>query len=515
MSSIHHNNHSGASFSLWMEESMPTFPTLQQDLTVDICIVGGGFVGLTCAYLLSKKGLSVVVLEDKELAGGQSARTTGHLAWAIDDHYADLAKLFGREGALLAAESHRAAVHAIAKIVKEENIACDFESLDAYLILAPEDSSSILEDEWAAVKAIGFPIEKLASPPLSTFKQSPCLRFPDQAQFHVLKYLKHLISVIEQHKNKIFCQTHVTKIEGGDTCHVITENQRIVTAKSVIVATNTPINDRLMIHAKQAAYRTYVIAGLVPKHSIPAGLYYDTLDPYHYVRLQLHATDSTKEWLIVGGEDHKTGQDDEGHEKYLHLEKWTKEHFPMIESIDYKWSGQVIEPADSLAFIGHNPLDKNVFIATGDSGNGLTHGTIAGLLLTDLITQHPNPWEKLYQPSRKTLKAISEYSKENLNVLAQYGDWFMPAEISQIDEISPGNGALIRKGLSQYAVYKDEQGQAHCYSAVCPHLGCLVKWNQEEKSWDCPCHGSRFNTEGEVITGPANKGLKPICIKNN
>ena len=503
------NNNTGDSVSLWMEEEIASFPPLTQDVTTDVCVIGGGIVGLTCAYFLLQRGLSVTIIEGGAIGGGQTSRTTGHLAWALDDRFFDLENLFGLEGARLAAESHREAIKTIERIIQQERIQCDLEKLDAYLFLAPEDSPEILEKEWKTLQKIGMPVTRINRAPITSFDTGPCLQFSDHGQFHIFKYLKGLIHAILKKNGKIYAYTHAHRIQDGSPCYVVTDHHHIITAKSVIVATNTPINDRFMIHSKQAPYRTYVIAGCVPKNSVTKGLYYDTPDPYHYIRLQRHETDPTKEWLIVGGEDHKTGQDEDVFEKYIRLEDWTRHRFPMLQEIEYQWSGQVIEPVDSLAFIGRNPHDQHIFIATGDSGNGLTHGTIAGLLLSELIIEGFHPWAELYNPARKTLHAMGEYAKENLNVVGQYGDWLMPGEIDQIDQISPGSGAIIREGLKKYAVYRDEQRRAHCFSAVCPHLGCIVKWNPGEKSWDCPCHGSRFNVEGQVLNGPAIEGLTP------
>lgn len=506
----HLNNNTGNSISLWMEEEIESLPPLNQDLTTDVCIIGGGIVGLTCAYFLLQRGLSVAIIEGGELGGGQSSRTTGHLTWALDDRFFKLENLFGLEGARIAAESHREAINTIEKIIQKEGIDCDFEKLDAYLFLAPEDPLDILEKEWVTLQKLGMPVKKIDRAPLTTFDTGPCLQLLQHAQLHIFKYLKGLTDAILRKNGKIYAHTHAHRIQDGSPCYVVTDHHHIITAKSVIVATNTPINDRFMIHSKQASYRTYVIAGCVSKNSIAKGLYYDTPDPYHYIRLQRHETDPTKEWLIIGGEDHKTGQEEDVFEKYVRLEDWTRHRFPMLEEIAYQWSGQIIEPVDSLAFIGRNPHDQHVYIATGDSGNGLTHGTIAGLILTGLIVEGYHPWAELYNPSRKNLHAVGEFAKENLNVAGQYGEWIMPGQFDQIKQIPLGSGAVIREGLRKYAIYRDEKGAPHCFSAVCPHLGCIVRWNPGEKSWDCPCHGSRFNVEGQVLNGPAIDGLTPV-----
>jgi Rieske Fe-S protein len=234
----------------------------------------------------------------------------------------------------------------------------------------------------------------------------------------------------------------------------------------------------------------------------------DLSRPYHYVRIE-----KGKEFdiLIVGGEDHKTGQQHDGSQRWGKLEQWARNRF-RIDDIDFRWSGQVMEPVDSLAFIGRNPGDENIFIATGDSGMGMTHGTIAGLLLSDLIMGRHNPWADLYDPSRKTLSAIKDFAQENINVAAQYTDALTPGEVESVDEVNEGEGAILRRGLSKIAVYRDEDGRIHSMSAVCVHLGCIVTWNGSEKTWDCPCHGSRYDALGAPINGPANTHLTPENI---
>ena len=273
-----------------------------------------------------------------------------------------------------------------------------------------------------------------------------------------------------------------------------------------MVATNTPVNDWVAIHTKQVAYRTYVIGMKVAKGSVTKALYWDTPNPYHYVRLQ---DVGDHEVLIVGGEDHKTGQADDADERFARLEGWTRERFPAAEEVEFHWSGQVMEPIDGLAFIGRNPGDQNIYVVTGDSGNGMTHGTIAGILLTDLIRGRENKWETLYDPSRISMKAAPEFAKEILNVTAQYGDYATAGDVDRVEEIAAGTGALMRHGLKKVAVYRDSHGELHKCSAICPHLGCIVDWNSAEKTWDCPCHGSRFDPYGKVLNGPANTGLEP------
>jgi Rieske Fe-S protein len=239
------------------------------------------------------------------------------------------------------------------------------------------------------------------------------------------------------------------------------------------------------------------------------------MDPYHYVRVQEIDGDAANAILIAGGEDHKTGQANDPAQRYAAVERWTRERFPAAREVAFHWSGQTMEPVDCLAYIGRNPKDApNVFIATGDSGMGLTHGTIAGMLLTDLIAGRSNPWEKLYDPARITLKATPTYLKENLNVAKKYSDWLTPGEVKEVSEIAPDTGALMRRGATKLAVYRDREGELHACSAVCPHLGCIVTWNGTERTWDCPCHGSRFTPRGQVVNGPANTDLPAATLRD-
>jgi Rieske Fe-S protein len=345
--------------------------------------------------------------------------------------------------------------------------------------------------------------------PLGTFDTGRALRFPRQAQFHPLRYLAALADAITRQGGKIFAHTHVSTIRGGKSASVETSDGVFVSCDAVVVATNTPANDRLVIHTKQAAYRTYVIGVAIPAGSVPKVLYWDTSDPYHYVRLQ--SASATEDILIVGGEDHKTGQAEDAEARYIRLEQWTRERFPMGREVKFKWSGQVMEPVDALAFIGRNPMDHdNVFVATGDSGNGMTHGTIAGILLTDLILGRSNPWADLYSPSRVTLKATGEFAKETVNMAAQYADWLTAGDVEKDRLVPAGTGAIVRHGLKKIAVFRDDDGTFHECSAVCPHLGGIVHWNATEKTWDCPAHGSRFDCLGQVLNGPANKDLDPV-----
>jgi glycine/D-amino acid oxidase-like deaminating enzyme/nitrite reductase/ring-hydroxylating ferredoxin subunit len=502
--------------SAWMANpEMPRPGALTRDLTADVCIVGAGIAGMTTAYLLARRGKSVVVVDAGQIGSGQTQRTTAHLSNAVDDRYYEIERLHGKEGTRIVADSHSVAIDEIERIVGQEAIDCDFERLDGFLFVPPGEAVETLEEELAAAHRAGLKdVELVERAPLESFDTGPCLRFPRQGQFHPLKYLAALSRSIQQEGSSIFAKTRVDRIEGGSTARIETHMGPVITAAAVVVATNTPINDRVAIHTKQAPYLTYAIGCSVPAGVIPKALYWDTgvpsqerPAPYHYIRLA-PADDGHTELLIVGGEDHKTGQADDSTERHARLETWARQHFPMLGEIKFRWSGQVVEPVDGVAFIGRNPLDAdNVFIATGDSGMGMTHGTIAGLLLTDLILGRQNPWAALYDPSRVTVLAADQFAKENLNVAKQYTSWLTGGDVSDVEEIEPGTGAVVRRGLSKVAVYRDSRGGLHERSAVCPHLGCIVAWNGAEKSWDCPCHGSRFDPHGRLLNGPAISDL--------
>jgi glycine/D-amino acid oxidase-like deaminating enzyme/nitrite reductase/ring-hydroxylating ferredoxin subunit len=494
-----------------METDLPQFSPLDRDLRVNVCIVGAGIAGMTCAYLLARTGRSIVVIDDGPIAGGETGRTTAHLTAALDDRYYEIEKLHGRDGARIAATSHSAAIDRVENIASLEEIDCDFERLDGYLFLGGGDKKKDLEREHESARRAGLDTVMVDKIPGLSFDSGPALKFPRQAQFHPLKYLNGLTRAILRDGGKIYCGTHAEKIVDGEPAKVTTADGHVITADAIIVATNTPVNDWLIIHSKQAAYRTYVIGCRVPKGSIPRGLYWDTPDPYHYIRLQDAPDSADSDILILGGEDHKTGQGEETRDPFACLEEWARQRFPMIQSVDYRWSGQVMEPVDYMGYIGRNPgADRHIFIATGDSGNGMTHGTIAGILLTDLVLGLKNPWASLYDPSRVKLGAAGEYVKENVNVAEQYRDWITEGDVESTDGIAAGEGAVVRRGSKKVAVYKDEHGVLHERSAVCTHLYCIVDWNSTEKTWDCPCHGSRFDPFGKVINGPAISPLHPV-----
>jgi glycine/D-amino acid oxidase-like deaminating enzyme/nitrite reductase/ring-hydroxylating ferredoxin subunit len=503
----------------WLEGvSEPSLAPLDKHIKTDVCVVGAGIAGLSAAYLLSRSGGRVVVIDDRQIAHGQTLATTAHVSSVPDDRYDSIRRTHGAEKTRGVAAALTSAIRQIESVVEEERIECDFRKLDAYLFLKPGDSDQVLEDELQAALETGvLSVDRVLRAPLPSFDTGPCLRYGEQAQFQPFRYLAALSEAIRRRGSEIYIDTHATSVEGGKHCRVETHTGARIDANSIVVATNTPINDRLAIHTKQAPYLSYVIAARLPPDAIPFALFWDTDDPFHYARRHRIPDDSgdagAQDYLIVGGEDHKTGQADDGAERFARLEAWARERFPEMGTVEYRWSGQVMESMDGLPFIGRNPMDyDNVFIATGFSGLGMTNGTLAGMIIRDLIRGRENPWAALYDPSRKakSISSLHQFAKENLNVAAQYTALVSPGEVQSAEEVPAGEGAIVRRGIHKVAVYRSPDGKLHEMSAICRHLGCVVQWNSTEKTWDCPCHGSRFSSEGAVVNGPANQNLERL-----
>lgn len=518
----HQEERAGANLSFWEATAEePALHPLRENSAADVCIVGAGIAGLSIAYELSRTGQKVIVLDDGAIGRGMTGRTTAHLVNALDDRYYDLEKYHGEDGSVLAAQSHSAAIDRVEKIVADEKIDCDFERVDGYLFEPPNESLKNLEKEFEACRRAWLEVEWVKNAPIADFDTHRAIRFPRQAQMHPLKYLQGLADAIVRRGGQVFTGTKVEEALGGENARITTANKFTVTAKAVVVATNSPINDRYVIHTKQAPYTTYVLGLQVRKGDVTHALFWDTAEragletgsgpvPYHYVRVA-KGDNEGDEILIVGGEDHKTGQADDFEQRFQRLEEWARTRWPKAGEIMFQWSGQVYETVDGLAYIGRNPSDEeNVYIVTGDSGNGMTHGAISGMLIPELIRRGDHAWAKLYDPSRKTMRAATDFAKENLNVARQYVDYFTSGDTESADYLKPGEGAVVRRGLKKIAVYRDESGTLHEMTAICPHLKCIVHWNRTETTWDCPCHGSRFDALGKVLNGPSVADLAPI-----
>lgn len=500
------------SHSYWMTTALPEFSPLQETIETDVCVIGGGIAGLTTAYLLSREGKAVVLIDAMEMGKGETGRTTAHF-FPPDDRYFEIEDAFGEEKARLVAESFEQATALVEAIVKKEEIDCEFERLNGYLFSLSPDGYTNLDKEFEAARKAGVELNKRDRVPGLSFDSGPCLQFRNQAQFHPLKYLNGLIEAFRRNGGTIYNRTRALEIKRRNKAFLIKTERGAIGAKAIVVATNTPFNDRLVMHTKQAAYRTYVVGIRVPKGSVPRILLWDNGDPYYYVRLTTPDEKSKHEILIVGGADHKVGQDEHPEHRYAEIEKWARQHFPTAGPVDFKWSGQIMEPADGLGYMGRNPMDfKNIYLITGDSGNGMTHCTAGAMLVTDLIMGRKNSWLDLYDPSRSAVHGISDFLKELGNTMAQYGDWVKGGDVDSPEQILPGDGAILRREEQKVAIYRDEDGKIHALSAACTHLGCIVSWNAAETSWDCPCHGSRFSVDGQILHGPAATPLESIQL---
>ena len=432
----------GKTESIWIHGvQFPQFEALSLDLETGVCIVGAGIAGLTTAYTLARQGRKIVLIDAGPIADGQTPRTSAHLASANDDRFVNLEKFFGVEGSRLAYKSHAAAIDTIEQIARDEKIDCEFKRVDAYLFLGPDEKPSFLDDELAAAQRAGFTTAaKLDRVPLESFGDGPCIRFPNQAEFHPLKYLAGLTAAVKKLGVAIYCGNRVIDVQGTDEkkkerAFAKTQNGRTIHADAIVVATNTPapINDWLGIYLKQAAYRTYMVAMPIARGSVKHALFWDTEDPYHYVRVE---SDAHQDLLLVGGADHRVGQLPMQGARFTALEEWAKKHFPVSGPAKYRWSGQVQEPADGLAYIGKAPTaNPNVYVITGDSGMGLTHGTIGGMLISDLIEGKSNPLESLYDPSRKPTGAVTsleDFASENTRSMSGYTAFLTPGEVKSI-----------------------------------------------------------------------------------
>lgn len=508
---------SGSNQTYWLETAPPIkFSALQKNTQADVVIIGGGIAGLTTAYFLATHHKKVVVIEDGLIGSGETGRTTAHLTWALDNRYTELIKKIGLEKTMQVAESHRSAIDTIEQIVNTEKIDCEFKRVPGYLFLHTSDKKESIQEEWESIhgmKLLDVKIENDSIP--FSLNDGPYLYFPNQGQFHPLQYMHGLANAIIKHGGVIYTQTHAEKIEDQK---VTTSDGFTIDATDIVVATNAPVHTRVKYHTKQAAYRTYVIAGLIPKAFSPTNaLLWDTgnqndhpFGAYHYIRFHPHS--KTHDLIIAGGEDHKTGQEP-SFSPFFNLEKWVRHRFPKMGEIEYAWSGQIMETMDGLAYIGKDK--DHTYVITGDSGMGMTHSTIGGKLISDLIMGIPNEWESTYNPERKPINSLPAFVHETADMVGQYGGWLKGRKITEAAELNPGEGAIISDGVEKLAVYKDEKSGVHINSAVCTHLGCIIEWNGVEKTFDCPCHGSRFTGNGVVVNGPANANLKPVDKKSD
>lgn len=481
------------------------YPPPTGDLELDVAIVGGGISGLTAALLLSRSGRRVAVFEKGTIGSGETRYSTAHISEVYDQGYARLIHQLGTAGARHAASAGRAAIDLIARIVAQDEIDCDWERVPAYLYSETGCEDDELREEWVSARRVGVRCRRLSEIGLP-FPVHSALRYDDQAQFNPLKYLQGLAERAQQRGVGIYEHTPITSFTESEPCELETPQGR-VRAPITIVTCHVPLQASLSLHKKLAAYRTYAIAVRSPHAENLGALYWDSMQPYHYVR---SARVEGEPLLVIGGEDHRTGASVRTDKRYRQLELFARENFGATEVVAH-WSGQILEPLDGLPYIGRSPRSPHVLIATGFGGQGITMGTVSGIMLSDLVRGERNEWEPLFSPRRVRkfgtyLARGGEYPKHYFSER-----WQERGELP-LEAIPLGEGRVVKVGASKVAVYRDDVGELHALSSICPHMGCQVHWNRGEKSWDCPCHGSRFSTDGEILNGPACEGLARVEI---
>ncbi|KAI9035153.1 FAD-dependent oxidoreductase [Aspergillus affinis] len=518
-------NTSGETAPVWVHRmpfsEYPHFEALSHDTTTDVCVVGSGIAGISTAYELITRGKRVTMIDARNVLSGESGRTSGHLSNALDDGYREIAKKHGWKGATVAADSHTWAIDRAADIVKKLNLDCEFRYLPAIKISQypredpkHDEEVGMIRDEVDCATKAGITVSFREGLTVQGWDgeidQRDGALFLGQATFHPTKYMAGLLEWLMKHPNfQCFTHTRMASIEENDHVRVRTANGNSITASDIVETTCIPIQ-KLSIVAELEYMRTYCIAIRVPKDYIEDCLIYDQAKAYKYVRFT--SCDENEDYLVIGGCDHKVGQDQvEG--RFQELETWVRQRFTRAGSVDYKWSGQIFEPVDYMAFIGKNQGMNHTYVVTGDSGNGLTHGILAGKLIADEIEGVENPWASLYDPKRLASIAESTGSmlKHDMQINSQYKR-YLHSDIKDIEDLAVGSGGVVNKASTggPIAVYKDEGGQAHRFSAICPHMKAVLSWNAAEKSWDCPVHGSRFSCDGVCVQGPANSNLKPL-----
>jgi glycine/D-amino acid oxidase-like deaminating enzyme/nitrite reductase/ring-hydroxylating ferredoxin subunit len=499
--------------SVW-QEIMP-FLNIRKapdnEVLYDVIIIGAGITGLTTGLLLQEAGKKCLILEAHNIGYGTTSGTTAHLNTVLDTPYPDIISKFGTENAQLIAQGAKEAIATIKENVDRYNIICDFEYRDGYLFAEKKEEEKMLDDIYEAMGTVSVIAEYTNALPVPV-PFTKAIKFPGQAQFHPANYLLALTEAFQEKGGTIIEQTLVDRIEHTEGIQEIYSGAKKYTAKHAVYATHIPPGINLL-HFRCAPYRSYVLGlELEDDQQYPEALAYDLQDPYHYFRTVYL---NEKKILLVGGNDHKTGHNDNTEHVFTELEAYVRK-FYNIKAIAYKWSAQYYEPADGLPYIGHLPgAAENIFVATGYSGNGMIFGTLAGRIIRDLITIGDSPYTSLLSPARiKPVAGFKNFIKENADVVKHFiVDRLSVEALSEFSELSREEGKIVKYQEEKIAIYKDEYGVLKALHPVCPHAGCIVQWNSVEKSWDCPCHGARYDVDGNLLNGPAAKGLRQIELE--
>ena len=497
--------------SPWIESGhLPRFPKLAGNLNVDVAIVGGGITGITAAYLLKKAGRSVALVERDRCAHVDTGHTTAHLTYVTDTRVSDLVKTFGRDHAQASWEAGLAAMMQIRALVEDEKIECGYTSVPGYLhdrwkTPTKAEVERLREDAELALE-LGFDARFVESVP---FVNRAGIRFANQAKFHPLRYLAGLLPRIAGDGSHVFENTEVTEFQADPLA--VKANQHTIRCDYLVIATHVPLMGTAgfvgatLLQTKLASYSSYAVGAKVPKGTLPEAIFADTDDPYYYLRVDRFPQ---HDYAIFGGEDHKTGQETDADAHVQRLEEMFASIVPEAK-VDARWTGQVVETPDGLPYIGETAARQ--FVATGFAGNGMTFGTLGAMMATDAALGRKNPWRDLFDVNRKKLAAVWDYLKENVDYPFYYiKDKLKAAEGTTLDELKRGEGKILKLEGQRVAAYRDTHGRVTKLSPVCTHLGCIVHWNQADSTWDCPCHGSRFQATGEVLAGPAETALEEI-----
>lgn len=497
--------------SYWNDSApISRYPALDRDLTVDVAVIGAGITGLTAAYLLKRAGLTAAVIDRARCGGVDSSLTTAHVTCVTDTDLRTLVDSFGRDGAWAAWDAGLAAIEQIDRIIRREEIACQWTWVNGYKHASLEgggDERERLRKEAELAADLGFDARYCDTVP---YFGLPGVEYGGQAKFHPRKYFAGLATCIDGGGSHLFEHTESTEV--SDDPLTVTANGHKISCGHIVIATHTPLMGKanvasaLLFQTKQFLYTSYVVGGRLRKGMIPEASYWDTSDPYYYLRIDPHRE---YDYAIFGGRDHKTGQAGDTDECYRALEQVAGRVMPGFE-VTHRWSGQVIETNDGLPFIGETASRQ--FAATGFAGNGMTFGTLAGMMAHDFVTGRKNPWRELFDPSRKKLRGGSwDYIKENVDYpYYMIRDRFVGPEGKSLRAVGKGEGKVLDLNGERVAAYRSEQGVLTLLSPVCTHLGCQVVWNAAEDTWDCPCHGSRFKPRGDVLAGPAESPLKRL-----